>query len=129
MSALISPWCTGYPATEQWHVPLQEFVAFANDMVHSGPDAFFARVGRAAVVRTAIIPGAAHLIQQVPTRLMLHVIAILRVCGGVGVMCMCAWYRSARALGRWGLWQTPHCMCLPPPLALSAELSEDLFRE
>ena len=29
-----------------------------------GPDAFFARIGRNAVVRTAFVPGAAHLVQR-----------------------------------------------------------------
>ncbi len=43
----------------------QEFVAFASDLVHSGPDTFFARVGKEAAIRTAIVPGAAHLIQKV----------------------------------------------------------------
>ncbi|CAL8464704.1 g4239 [Coccomyxa elongata] len=41
-----------------------EFVAFASDLVHSGPDTFFARVGKEAAIRTAIVPGAAHLIQK-----------------------------------------------------------------
>ena len=44
---------------------LQEFVGFASDLVHSGPDTFFARVGKEAAIRTAIVPGAAHLIQKV----------------------------------------------------------------
>ncbi|EIE19030.1 hypothetical protein COCSUDRAFT_67940 [Coccomyxa subellipsoidea C-169] len=41
-----------------------EFVAFASDLVHSGPDTFFARVGKEAMIRTTIVPGAAHLIQR-----------------------------------------------------------------
>ncbi|KAK9904971.1 hypothetical protein WJX75_006685 [Coccomyxa subellipsoidea] len=41
-----------------------EFVAFASDLVHSGPDTFFARVGKEAMIRTTLVPGAAHLIQR-----------------------------------------------------------------
>ncbi len=40
-------------------------MAFASDLVHSGPDTFFARVGKEAMIRTTIVPGAAHLIQRV----------------------------------------------------------------
>ena len=45
-------------------VVAQEFYNFASDLVHSGPDTFFARIGRTALVRTTIVPGAAHLLQQ-----------------------------------------------------------------
>jgi hypothetical protein len=44
---------------------VQEFVAFASDLVHSGPDTFFARVGKEAMIQTAIVPGAAHFLQKV----------------------------------------------------------------
>ena len=42
-------------------------MAFASDLVHSGPDTFFARVGKEAMIRTTLVPGAAHLIQRVCT--------------------------------------------------------------
>ncbi|KAK9829929.1 hypothetical protein WJX72_008696 [[Myrmecia] bisecta] len=41
-----------------------EFIEFAKQMLHSGPDQFFARMGREALVKTAIVPGAAHLVQR-----------------------------------------------------------------
>ena len=44
---------------------LQEFYYFTKDMVHSGPDTFFKRVGTSAVLRTALIPGVTHLLQKV----------------------------------------------------------------
>ncbi|CAK0787613.1 hypothetical protein CVIRNUC_010835 [Coccomyxa viridis] len=42
-----------------------EFYLFTKDMVHSGPDTFFKRVGTSAVLRTALIPGVTHLLQKV----------------------------------------------------------------
>ena len=44
---------------------VQEFYLFTKDMVHSGPDTFFKRVGTSAVLRTALIPGVTHLLQKV----------------------------------------------------------------
>ena len=44
---------------------VQEFYLFTKDMVHSGPDTFFKRVGTSAVLRTAFIPGVTHLLQKV----------------------------------------------------------------
>ena len=35
-----------------------EFYEFSKDMVHTGPDAFFARIGRSAFVNTLVLPTA-----------------------------------------------------------------------
>lgn len=39
------------------HLDCEQFILFAHDLVKSGPDVFFARVGRQAVLRTGILPG------------------------------------------------------------------------
>lgn len=52
---------------------VQEFVAFASDLVHSGPDTFFARVGKEAMIQTAIVPGAAHFLQKVHPHVQQHI--------------------------------------------------------
>ncbi|KAK9832743.1 hypothetical protein WJX81_006913 [Elliptochloris bilobata] len=35
----------------------EEFCEFARALVHAGPDTFFARIGKSAVVQTALVPG------------------------------------------------------------------------
>ncbi len=42
----------------------KEFEAFARNMINTGPDAFFARVGKHAVVQTAVLPAAAVAVQK-----------------------------------------------------------------
>jgi hypothetical protein len=41
-----------------------QFVLFARDLVKSGPDAFFSRVGRQAVLRTGILPGVTYAVKR-----------------------------------------------------------------
>ena len=45
--------------------PQDEFFEFSRDMVKSGPDAFFSRIGRSAFVNTMILPGASFGIKRV----------------------------------------------------------------
>ena len=45
-----------------------EFFEFASTMVNTGPDAFFARIGRSALVNTMLLPSASYGIKKVPQR-------------------------------------------------------------
>lgn len=42
----------------------KEFEAFARSLMKTGPDAFFSRVGKSAVVHTAFLPAAAVAVQK-----------------------------------------------------------------
>lgn len=42
----------------------KEFEEFARSMINTGPDAFFARVGKHAVIQTAVLPAAAAAVQK-----------------------------------------------------------------
>jgi hypothetical protein len=42
-----------------------EFFEFASAMVNTGPDAFFARIGRSALVNTMLLPSASYGIKKV----------------------------------------------------------------
>lgn len=42
----------------------KEFEEFARSLMKTGPDAFFARVGKSAVVNTAFLPAAAVAVQK-----------------------------------------------------------------
>lgn len=42
----------------------KEFELFARSLMKTGPDAFFARVGKSAVVQTAFLPAAAAAVQK-----------------------------------------------------------------
>ena len=42
-----------------------QFFDFASTMVNTGPDAFFARIGRSALVNTMVLPGASYGLKRV----------------------------------------------------------------
>ena len=47
-------------------MPVQDqFFDFASTMVSTGPDAFFARIGRSALVNTMVLPGASYGLKKV----------------------------------------------------------------
>ena len=42
-----------------------QFFDFASTMVNTGPDAFFARVGRSALINTMVLPASSYGIKKV----------------------------------------------------------------
>ncbi len=51
----------GFPSC----VAQDQFFDFASTMVNTGPDAFFARIGRSALVNTMVLPGASYGLKRV----------------------------------------------------------------
>jgi len=45
----------------------REFQAFAHNMVSTGPDAFFARIGKNAVVNVGVLPASATVLKKLAT--------------------------------------------------------------
>ena len=71
-SAVLITWCRlvisvlkAALKSSPFSVAQDEFFDFARDMIKTGPDAFFARVGRAAFTRTLVLPGASYGIKRV----------------------------------------------------------------
>jgi len=47
----------------------REFQRFAHNMVNTGPDAFFARIGKNAVVNVGVLPASATVLKKLATEL------------------------------------------------------------
>ncbi len=56
---------TWFPRSRPRCVVQDQFFDFASTMVNTGPDAFFARIGRSALVNTMVLPGASYGLKRV----------------------------------------------------------------